>query len=125
MSQFNEIIAAESFQRRLARVRSAIDLLTEPARSEFATLVAEIQQQYELWQGSDVKSRQLTDELLLIATCVAFELAVWQSDIGPQIPEEDSRGESYRRLDCPATIEPHHRLIRPNLPEADASAENA
>ena len=125
MSQFDEIIAAESFQRRLAKLRSTIDLLTESVRPEFGTLVDEIQQQYELWQGNDVKSRQLTDELLLIATCVAFELDVCQSDIGPRTPEEDSRGDSYRRLDCPASIDPHHYLMRPNLIKTDASAENA
>lgn len=77
MSQFNEIIAAEGFQRRLAKVRSALDLLTEAARSEFGTLVDEVQQQYKLWQGNDAKIRLLADDLRLIAKSVAFELDDW------------------------------------------------
>ena len=127
MSQFNEIIAAESFERRLDELRSAIDLLTEPVRSEFGTLVEELRQQYKLWQGNDAKVRLFMDDLRLIAKSVAFELDDWQSDIAPQPTEDCSDGESCRRLDCPATIEPHHHhhhhLMRPNLPETDVSAE--
>jgi len=125
MSQFNEIIAPENFQRRLVRVRSSIDLLAEPTRSEFGTLVDEVQQQYKRWQGNAVRCRQLTDELLLIATCVAFEIDLCHSDVRLRNPEEDCRGESYRRLDSATTFGPQHHPARPNLTEADPSAENA
>ena len=123
--QRKETMKTTSFERRLDELRSSIDLLTEPVRSEFRTLVDEVQQQYKLWQGNDAKVRLFTDDLRLIAKSVAFELDVWQSDVGPRTPEEDCRGEPYRRLDSAATIEPYRRLLRRNLPEADASAENA
>ena len=125
MSQRKEIMKATSFERRLDELRSTIDLLTEPTRSEFGTLVDELGQQYKRWEGNDAKLRLFMDDLRLIAKSVAFELDDWQGDITTQLNEDCSDRESYRRLDYPATIEPHHRLMRPNLPEADALAENA
>jgi len=83
MSQRKEIT---SFKRRLNELRAMIDSLTEPERSEFATLVDEIQQQYGLWRGNDAKLRLFTDDLRLIAKSVAFEMDDWQSDIAPLPP---------------------------------------
>jgi len=109
MSQRKETTKSTRFERRLDRLRSTIELLAEVHRSEFGTLVDEVQQQYKLWQGNDAKVRLLMDDLRLIAKSVAFELDDWQSDTAPRPTEDCSDGESYRRTDCPATIEPHHR----------------
>jgi hypothetical protein len=116
---------ATSFERRLGELRSTIDLLAEPARSEFRTLIDELGQQYKLWEGNDTKLRLFMDDLRLIAKSVAFELDDWEGDIATQPTDDRSDGEPRRRLDCPATIGPHPHLTRPHLPEADASAEDA
>lgn len=124
-SQRKEIMKATCFERRLGELRSTIDLLAEPARSEFRTLIDELGQQYKRWEGNDAKLRLFMDDLRLIAKSVAFELDDWEGDIATQLTDDRSDGEPRRRLDCPATIEPHHHLLRRDSPEADASAGNA